>query len=145
MEVARINPYGYESQRNIPLDVESPGSSSASSSGNDDEHQVQVDVNDNDNVDRLGNTHWCSCDRCNSLLKPDDCVCCREMPKLQDKLMGIPCITEHPDFVVACQLCYAYGIGHSYRGSQRHEKGRFPTMVKRVRQVFNLHLCGTTY
>ena len=52
MEAAGINPSDYEPQRNIPLDVESSGSSS---SGNDDEHQVQVDVNDN--VDRLGNTH----------------------------------------------------------------------------------------
>ena len=49
MEAAGINPFDYEPQRNIPLDVESPGSSS---SGNDDEHQVQVD-----DVDRLGNTH----------------------------------------------------------------------------------------
>ena len=24
------------------------------------------------------------------------------MPKLQDKLMVIPCTTEHPDFAVAC-------------------------------------------
>ena len=42
MEAAGINPYDYEPQRNVPLDVESHGSSS---SENDDEHQV--DVNDN--------------------------------------------------------------------------------------------------
>ena len=45
MEAAGINPYDYEPQRNVPLDVESHGSSS---SENDDEHQVDV----NDNVDR---------------------------------------------------------------------------------------------
>ena len=40
MEAARINPYDYEPRRNIPLDVESHGSSSTNSSENDDEHQV---------------------------------------------------------------------------------------------------------
>ena len=95
MEAAGINPNDYEPQRNVPLDIESRGSSS---SENDDEHQVDV----NDNVDRLGNTHWCLCERCNSLPKPNECVCCREKPQIQNKLMDIPCITEHHDFAVAC-------------------------------------------
>ena len=114
MEAAGINPYDYEPQRNVPLDVESRGSSS---SENDDEHQVDV----SDNVDRLGNTHWCSCERCNSLPKPNECVCCREMLQLQNKLMGIPCITEHHDFAVACLTPVVLRIAIVARNDMRRD------------------------
>lgn len=76
-----------------------------SSDGDD----ISVGTDDSDNSDRLGNEIWrldsdvwCECNHCRIMPTVDECMCCKELAELTDKLDNLECITLHPDFRLVC-------------------------------------------
>ena len=41
---------------------------------------------------------WCSCGKCNKMIKIKECVCCGELTTLQPFLTSLQCFTGHEDF-----------------------------------------------
>ncbi|XP_066269514.1 uncharacterized protein [Branchiostoma lanceolatum] len=71
--------------------------------------------NDGD-IQRLQNTEWCSCGRCEAMPTVVESVCCREQARVsatRDELDGLRCITEHPGFEPVCLNVYVLTTAHS--------------------------------
>ena len=53
--------------------------------------------------DRTGHVQWCCCESCEVMMRPVDCLCCRESAPAMVKLPpGVRCIADHPDFDTVC-------------------------------------------
>jgi hypothetical protein len=94
-EMAEILPYLFEPVRQADDAVPDPIVDGSDSDNSDDGDEV-VDAW------KLGNTHWCVCNKCVPKLKIPECVCCGTMTNILHMLNGITCITEHEDFHTVC-------------------------------------------
>ena len=66
--MAALEPYRFEPER----------------SGN-----VEDDESGNDEINgRLEGTFWCTCEICEVMPSPRECVCCREQPESENKMEG---------------------------------------------------------
>ena len=62
-----------------------------------------VATDDRREEQRVGNVRWCTCETCEVMERPIDCLCCRESCEAVAALEpGQKCITEHKDFSVVC-------------------------------------------
>ena len=56
--------------------------------------------------DRVGNTNWCSCDRCVNMPSDMESTCCREIVNVialeENEGLQLRCICEHPEFRMCC-------------------------------------------
>ena len=53
------------------------------------EHAPNAEDSENEEVsDRLGGTFWCTCERCETMPTQTECVCCREQPESENKMVG---------------------------------------------------------
>ena len=43
---------------------------------------------DNEFNERLEGTFWCSCQKCEVMLTPKECICCVEHPESENKMHG---------------------------------------------------------
>ena len=51
---------------------------------------------------RLDSDAWCTCGHCERMPTIVECLCCKEMTELEDKIENLDCITFHPDFDLIC-------------------------------------------
>ncbi|KAL5020317.1 hypothetical protein ScPMuIL_003209 [Solemya velum] len=53
---------------------------------------------------RTDNLAWCDCDKCPIMATNDECLCCREVGPIDEKLdeANLPCITKHERFLGNC-------------------------------------------
>ena len=55
------------------------------------EHAPNAEDSESENEelsDRLGGTFWCACERCETMLTQRECVCCREQPESENKMVA---------------------------------------------------------
>ena len=83
-----ILPYRFE--------PESLWSSSKESNSNDTDSQAS-------STERLGNTSWCSCVKCLPMPRAVECICCRELSEVVERLEGSDgCVTCLETFKTVC-------------------------------------------
>ena len=54
--------------------------------------------------ERVGNTTWCKCFKCNVEKREIDCLCCLEVTALNEKFdkFSVKCVTEAEEFQIFC-------------------------------------------
>ncbi|KAJ4944140.1 hypothetical protein JOQ06_024078 [Pogonophryne albipinna] len=129
-------PYRFE-----PYASESGETNSESDSEDDnppDDRQIPLDLQ------RLNNVEWCTCGCCraDNLETVQECVCCRELAKVQ-ALNGNhegSCITQHPGFEAVCLNEYVLDVAYSYYKQNHghlnkspHERRRYTAYRQLVR------------
>ena len=82
---------------------------SASASRKD--HEISESESDDEEWDgidvetegwRLESMLWCTCDRCENLPTIRENLCCKELTAVDEKLEGLACICQNPDFIMLC-------------------------------------------
>lgn len=87
-------------------DEDESNSDSDSDSGTDSEEDGDGPEPDPDH--RLGNTHWCTCANCGPMTTVKECLCCQDIPAIQEKLVDnaqeddLQCITHNVRFYWIC-------------------------------------------
>ncbi|XP_010787883.1 centrosomal protein of 162 kDa-like [Notothenia coriiceps] len=110
-----VDDIGYMPCRFEPYASESGETNSESDSGDDNppnDRQIPLDLQ------RLNNVEWCTCGYCraDNLETVQECVCCRELAKVQalNGNHGGSCITQHPGFEAVCLNEYVLDVAYSY-------------------------------
>ena len=80
---------------------------------------------------RRENTDWCHCDNCAVMPIVKECLCCREIRKLEWLMEDIGCITSHPDFATVCLDRAVLRATHIMRMNSRGYDGQ------RLRELSN--------
>ena len=91
-------------------------SSSEDSDGDDTDSQASF-------TERLGNTSWCSCAKCLPMPRAVECICCRELSEVAERLEGSDgCVTCLETFKIVCLdkdvLYTALVTMHTVRGDE---------------------------
>ena len=95
MEKKQITPYMYEPVRATQQAAANVAMDTSGDESDDDTHNVGLN-------ERLRNTSWCLCTKCETQQTAAECLCCHEMHSLSSKLCDIACITEHVSFRIVC-------------------------------------------
>ncbi|XP_033639859.1 P2X purinoceptor 7-like [Asterias rubens] len=104
-EVVRgAEPYRFEP---LARPRQQQGDAAAADDADPDEEQ---DGNDQAaNNERLNNTDWCSCGKCVVMEFVHNCICCKEIAAIQEKIVhtgvdteGFRCFTDHPWYSATC-------------------------------------------
>ena len=74
-------------------------------------------------TERLGNTSWCSCAKCLPMPRAVECICCRELSEVVERLEGSDgCVTCLETFKIVCLdkdvLYTALVTMHTVRGDE---------------------------
>ena len=87
-----MQPYDFEpTVSDGDEEEDSDESETVEASSDDDEHEMT----------RIGNTNWCNCGECRSMLTYEESLCCKDdVPR--DMMADSKCITEHKDFAAVC-------------------------------------------
>lgn len=80
--VLGLQPYMFEPEREILSESDNDSDLEAE----DNEAEAAGAVGGQPDDWRLGNTDWCECGMCGALDTARECICCREMSVLEDKL-----------------------------------------------------------
>ncbi|KAJ8049558.1 P2X purinoceptor 7 [Holothuria leucospilota] len=80
--------------------------------------------------DRIGNTAWCQCGLCEAMESRVESVCCTEIGKLEEKVMGT-CITLHRNFD---SICLNEDVLSATWNLLQHTKGNQPSENLQNRQ-----------
>lgn len=132
-EASNIAPYQFEPY------------ASDDSDGDTDENLSDDHHDAGQNEDRLQNNSWCTCDYCNVMPTGIECLCCKEIQRVQDKVESyqggdLSCITLHPGFRSVCLDVYVLEVAYlQYRqqygerpeqGNERHRYTAYRQFVR---------------
>ncbi|XP_011405668.2 PREDICTED: uncharacterized protein LOC105313713 [Amphimedon queenslandica] len=107
-------------------------------SDDDDDESVSSDSSHEEDY-RISNTTWCSCTHCVVMQTQRECLCCRAVQKVLDKIHEaddhqVKCITEHPGFAPVCLNIWVLQAAYSQYRQQYgnfnapvHERHRYTT------------------
>jgi len=88
-----FHPYLYEPEKNV------------STTSSDSESSTSEGLSSHDSsVNRIGNTGWCKCEKCEKETREIDCLCCQEVAALNLKfdISKMDCITDSDEFKTLC-------------------------------------------